>query len=302
MAKPFLKWAGGKRQLMKEIIPRLPIDLGQGTKRYFSEPFIGGGALMFQLFESDLIDEAVISDFNPELILCYRTIQKDVEGVIDELQKFQDEYDILSKENRKEKYFEIRKIFNESRPNINFFKFSKIWCLRTAQMIYLNKTGFNGLFRVNKDGNFNVPSAGGNDKIFLDKRNLRLVSNVLENVTILQGDYTVCNELIDKNTFVYFDPPYRPITNTSFTTYSTHVFDDKEQKRLASFATNLGKKGARVMLSNSDPKNADPNDDFFDNLYSIENGFKIDRVQAIRAINSKGQGRGRISELLIMNY
>jgi DNA adenine methylase len=169
-------------------------------------------------------------------------------------------------------------------------------------LIYLNKTGFNGLFRVNKKGELNVPPAGGNDKNFLDIENLRSVSKVLRNVKILQGDYTICEDLIENNTFVYFDPPYRPLKSTSFTTYSTHVFDDKEQERLANFAVNLGNKGAKVMLSNSDPKNVDPNDDFFDNLYSMENGFKIDRVQAIRAINSKGDGRGRISELLIMNY
>ena len=302
MATPFIKWAGGKRQLMKEIIPRLPEDLGVDGNRHFSEPFIGGGALMFNLFELNLIDTAVISDFNPELILCYRSIQKNVQGVIDELQQLQEEYNIHSKEERKDKYFQVRKEFNEQKGKIDFSNFSKDWCKRASQLIYLNKTGFNGLFRVNKKGELNVPPAGGNDKNFLDIENLRSVSKVLRNVKILQGDYTICEDYIDKDTFVYFDPPYRPLKSTSFTTYSTHVFDDKEQERLANFAVNLGNKGAKVMLSNSDPKNVDPNDDFFDNLYSMENGFKIDRVQAIRAINSKGDGRGRISELLIMNY
>jgi DNA adenine methylase len=302
MARPFLKWAGGKRQLLKEIFTRFPPAFGQGKMRRYAEPFIGGGAVLFHLIELDLIDEAYISDYNPELYLTYMAIQTDVDAVISELKILQNEYDSSSPDDRKTRYYGLREIFNQSRIEIDFEKYSKKWCVRAAQMIYLNKAGFNGLFRVNSKGGFNVPPSNLADKKILDEDNLRDVARVLKNINIIKGDFSECKNWVDKNTFIYFDPPYRPLNPTSFTSYSTNNFNDDEQQRLAEFALDLSSKGASVMLSNSDPKNVDENDDFFEELYQTKDGFKISRIQAIRAINSKGDGRGAISELIITNY
>ena len=167
-------------------------------------------------------------------------------------------------------------------------------------MIFLNKTCFNGLYRVNKKGLFNVPMGSYKNPMICDESNLRAVSDKLQKVKIVCGDYRESAEFIDEHTFVYFDPPYRPITDTaSFTAYTENLFNDEEQIELAKFVDDMHRKGAKIVISNSDPKNSNTEDDFFDNIYSAH---KIKRVEATRMINSQAQARGKIKELLISNF
>ena len=296
MARPFLKWAGGKRQLMKEIEARLPSDIEE-CKSYI-EPFVGGGAVLFHLLETRTFEEVHISDVNPELILCYRTLKSDAESVIKHLSKMIESYP-TEQDQRKESYYAIRQNWNsnvEKIPGLSKTQRAK----RTAKTLFLNKTCFNGLFRVNSKGEFNVPIGSYVNPSFPSSESLLDVQRALQSVTIHEAPFEECENWIDETSFVYFDPPYRPLSATShFVSYSKGDFNDEDQKRLATFFRTLDKTGAKLLLSNSDPKNTNPNDEFFDNLYSK---FTIDRVSANRAINSKGLKRGPINELLIRNY
>lgn len=292
--KPFLKWAGGKGQLLKGIEQYYPFDEGKITK--YAEPFVGGGAILFDIITKYELEEIFISDISSELINTYIVVRDNIDELIKYLLKLQNDFLPLNTENRKKYYLEKRNRFNEIK-NIN----DKILNIeKAALMIYINKTCFNGLFRVNKKGQFNVPMGSYKNPLICDESNLRAVSAKLQNVKIVCGDYKTSANFIDENTFVYFDPPYRPITNTaSFTAYNESVFTDKEQIELAEFINTVHKKGAKILLSNSDPKNTNPEDDFFDNLYSA---YKIKRVEATRMINCQAQSRGKINELLISNF
>ena len=296
MARPFLKWAGGKRQLMNEIEARLPSDIEE-CKSYI-EPFVGGGAVLFHLLETRTFEEVHISDVNPELILCYRTLKSDAESVIKHLSKMIESYP-TEQDQRKESYYTIRQDWNSNVgkiPSLSKTQRAK----RTAKTLFLNKTCFNGLFRVNSKGEFNVPIGSYVNPSFPSSEDLLEVQSALQSVTIHEAPFEECENWIDGTSFVYFDPPYRPLSATShFVSYSKGDFNDEDQKRLATFFLTLDKTGAKLLLSNSDPKNTNPNDEFFDNLYSK---FTIDRVSANRAINSKGLKRGPINELLIRNY
>lgn len=295
MAKPFLKWAGGKRQLLEEIVSRLPKDFDSYTT--YIEPFIGGGAVMFYLLEKYTFKNIHISDTNPELILCYKILKLDAKSVIENLEKMIKEYPEKT-DDRKVVYYKIREKWNKEVGKINSLsELEKI--KRVSQMIFLNRTCFNGLFRVNKKGEFNVPIGGYKKPSFPKAEALLEVQKALENVTIHLSSFENCESWIDKNTFIYFDPPYRPLSeSSSFVSYSKGEFNDEDQKRLSETFRSLDKKNVKLLLSNSDPKNIDKGDEFFDELYS---GFNIQRVGANRAINSKPDGRGIISELLISN-
>lgn len=298
--KPFLKWAGGKGQLLEQMSRYFPEQFGISNIKRYVEPFIGGGAIFFYIAQVSYIQEFFISDVNEELILVYQTIQRDVEGLIDHLTKFQQQYFQLDVEQQKELFYRVRSEFNVSRSTINFFKYHPEWTLRAAQLIFLNRTCYNGLFRVNSKSEFNVPFGRYKNPRICDKENLRATSQVLQGVEIYSGDFFECQSFVDADTFVYFDPPYRPISKTaSFTSYSSYDFDDEAQKRLAQLFRELDKKGAKLMLSNSDPKNENLNDDFFDKLYE---GFRINRVMAARMINCDATKRGPINELVITNY
>ena len=296
MARPFLKWAGGKRQLMNEIEARLPSDIEE-CKSYI-EPFVGGGAVLFHLLETRTFEEVHISDINPELILCYRTLKSDAISVIKHLSKMIESYP-TEQDQRKESYYAIRQDWNSNVgkiPSLSKTQRAK----RTAKTLFLNKTCFNGLFRVNSKGEFNVPIGSYVNPSFPSSEDLLEVQSALQSVTIHEVPFEECENWIDGTSFVYFDPPYRPLSATShFVSYSKGDFNDEDQKRLAKFFRTLDKTGAKLLLSNSDPKNTNPTDEFFDNLYSK---FTIDRVSANRAINSKGLKRGPINELLIRNY
>jgi DNA adenine methylase len=299
-AKPFLKWAGGKTQLLDEIMSRLPIEMKEGKITRYIEPFIGSGAVMFELVQTYHIEDVWIWDINPELITVYQVIQKDVEALIERLTQLEKQFLPLEKEKRKEMYYSIRDQFNEQLSDFDFNTYGEHKIERASQFIFLNKTCFNGLFRVNKKGEFNVPMGDYKNPTICDADNLRAASAVLQHVNIYQGDYKQSREFINDKTFVYFDPPYRPLsTSSSFTAYSKFDFTDENQKELAQYYRELDKQGAFLMLSNSDPKNTDPNDEFFDELYA---GFHIERVTARRNINSKGNSRGAINEILVTNY
>jgi len=296
MAQPFLKWAGGKRQLMKEIETRLPKNLE--SYNTYVEPFIGGGAVLFHLLEKYDFENVHISDLNPELILCYEMLKLDAKSVIRNLDKLIEAYP-EEIDDRKDVYYKIRTDWNEDVGNINSLSKSKK-IKRVSQMLFLNRTCFNGLFRVNRKGEFNVPIGNYKKPSFPKAENLLAVQKALENVTIHLSSFENCEFWVDKSTFIYFDPPYRPLSDTShFVSYSKGEFDDENQKQLAHTFRSLDKNNVKLLLSNSDPKNTVADDEFFDELYS---GFNIQRVSANRAINSNPDKRGNITELLISNY
>ncbi|MEE0857866.1 MAG: Dam family site-specific DNA-(adenine-N6)-methyltransferase [Acutalibacteraceae bacterium] len=292
-AKPFIKWAGGKGQLLPTFRKFYPPGLGVKIKRY-CEPMVGAGAVLFDILNTYNMEEVYICDTNIELTNLYSTIKNNVDELIEILSEFENEHIKKDTEHRKLFYIQQRNEFNkliQNRTNENSL-------IRAALFIYLNKTCFNGLYRVNKKGLFNVPVGTYKNPKICDKENLQKTSELLTNVTILSGDYSKIKKYINKNTFVYFDPPYRPLTSTSdFTAYNAKLFDDKEQIRLANFINSI--RFAKIMASNSDPKNVDKNDNFFDDLYK---GLKINRISANRAINCKPTARGKISEILITNY
>ncbi len=292
--RPFLKWAGGKRQLLPTIEQHLPEGVRDGTITRYVEPFVGGGAVFFHLRQRYPLQEFHISDFNPDLVNAYIVIRDELGALLDALQVIADEYLPLEHEKRSEVYYRFRDEYNASRED------SPSTTDRAAQTIFLNRTCFNGLYRVNSKGEFNVPHGRYKNPPIRDAENLQSVSIALQGVAISCGSYEICEANIDDTTFVYMDPPYRPLPNTpSFTDYAEKSsFGDEDQRTLASFFAEMDSRGASLMLSNSDPKNTNPEDEFFDDLYS---GFTIRRVFAKRAINSDGGGRGEITEILVTN-
>jgi len=296
MAKPFLKWAGGKRQLIEEISSRFPSDL-QNYSTYI-EPFVGGGAVLFHLLENKDFENVHIFDINPELTLCYEMLKTSAPKVWSKLKSMIKKYPPYESKERSEYYYSIRTSWNKNVSKIHSMSETKK-INRVAQTIFLNKTCFNGLFRVNSKGEFNVPIGSYKNPSFPSEQDLLEVYSALANVIIHLGSFEQCEEFIDQNTFLYFDPPYRPLSETShFVSYSKDQFDDEDQKKLAQFVQDVDEKGAKFILSNSDPKNTIEGDNFFDDLY---NRFSIDRVLCNRAINSKASKRGPVTELLIGN-
>lgn len=300
-AKPFLKWAGGKTQLLDEFDKRLPpkIKDSKSIKRYI-EPFTGGGAMFFFLKRKYDIKKSFLFDINPELTITYKVIQKDYKALLDKLSEIKHEHLQKSEDMRKEYYYQIRDKYNKQIENFNYNIFNDEWVERATYLIFLNKICFNGLFRQNKKGEFNVPFGRYKNPSIYDEENIINVNKALKNTEISCGDFTSSTEHIQKGSFVYLDPPYRPLNRTSsFTNYSKDGFFDEDQIRLSDFFEQMDKKGAYLMLSNSDPKNKDINDHFFDDLYK---NYNIERIPAKRHINSNASKRGEINELIITNY
>lgn len=290
-ARPFIKWVGGKTQLLTEIRKLLPRDFASRQHVTYVEPFVGGGAVMFWILQAyPNIERAVINDINQELICTYHVIKENVEDLITELAYIQDEYIPMDAEDRKAYFMEKRARFNTK----------AISPIETAALfIFLNRTCFNGLYRVNSKGEFNVPHGKYANPRICDMTNLRASSKVLQKVDILCGDFAETGRFASPDTLFYFDPPYKPITETSsFTSYAKDGFDDCEQLRLRDFCNQINKKNALFVASNSDPKDVNPEEDFFDTIYQK---FFIKRVSAARMINSDASGRGVISELMISN-
>ncbi len=285
--KPFIKWVGGKTQLLGEIRKYYPERIEK-----YCEPFVGGGAVLFDVLSSFRPSKVLINDINPELINTYRYVKDNTQELIERLRVLEDEY--YSLEDKKACYLRMRTRFNSLIA-------SKIDSLEKAALfIALNKTCFNGLYRVNAEGLFNVPYNNARHPLICDEENIRACGELLKNSIITNGDYSETASFIDESTFMYVDPPYRPLSaSSSFTSYNESGFTDENQIELGEFLLRMKHKGAMVLLSNSDPKNTDAGDDFFDNLYKE---FYIERVFGNRMINSKGIGRGAVKELLISSY
>jgi DNA adenine methylase len=299
--KPFLKWAGGKSQLLKTLEKLYPDSLKKGECSHYIEPFMGGGAVYFDIIQKYPIKSSYLSDINPEIVIAYKVIQQSVDTLIEQLDELSTKYYALSQEKQKQFFYQIRDDYNLQRSEINFQSYSESWIKRSAMLIFLNKTCFNGLFRTNKRGSFNVPHGKYKNPKILNQDNLKAVSTALQIADIRLTDFEESLEAVKDNSFIYFDPPYRPLNKTSnFTAYSAFEFDDIQQRRLADFYKKLhNNHKTYLMLSNSDPKNEDPLDEFFDNLYQE---FNIQRVLATRMINSNANKRGAIYELIITNY
>jgi DNA adenine methylase len=299
-AKPFLKWAGGKTQLLDAFSKRIPKELKSGEITTFVEPFIGGGAVFFHFNSTFLFDECHLFDINEELYLTYHVVKRDVDELIECLRNLTDTFLSKDEEERKKYFYSIRNEFNQTKQSINYNSYETAWIPRACQLIFLNKTCFNGLFRVNSQGGFNVPFGRYKNPKIIHPELLRRDAELLQNTTIHLGDFADSSPYITKDSFVYFDPPYRPLSpSASFTHYSMGGFDDADQKRLAEFFAACDAKQAKLLLSNSDPKNINPDDDFFDRLYA---NYAIERVPAKRMINADASKRGEINELIVTNY
>ena len=268
--RPFLKWAGGKGQLLGEFEMRLPRAVREGRVSAYVEPFVGGGAVYFHITSKYAFDECHIFDTNEDLILAYTVVRNDVDDLIEVLRDMETAYLNLDAEKREEFYYTVRREYNKERSTIQLNNYSKAWIQRAADLIFLNKTCFNGLFRVNSEGSLSVPAGRYRNPKILHEELLRSDSELLENTGIHHGDFSSSAPFVDEETFVYFDPPYRPLNrSSSFTSYSKGGFGDDEQRRLAAFFRDMDARGAMLMLSNSDPKNQDPSDNFFDELRRI---------------------------------
>ena len=266
---PIVKWVGGKRQLMFELLKNMP----ENYNRYF-EPFIGGGALFFELQP----DNAYISDMNEELINLYQVVRDNVDELITDLQK----HDIS-----KEYFMEIR--------NIDRTEEYKNWSniQKASRFIYLNRTCFNGMYRVNSKGEFNVPFGHYKNPRILDENNLINCSNLLQKTEIKHADFSEILKKVKKGDFVYFDPPYVPLSETSsFTSYTKDGFDIDMQFKLRDVCDELDSMGVKFLLSNSDTK-------LVNELYE---NYNIKKVFASRQINANADGRGKITEVLVRNY
>lgn len=293
--KPILKWAGGKTQLLAEISHAYPDGFGDTIRRY-AEPFVGGGAVLFDILSKFELDEVYISDVNAELINMYLVVRDQAEALISLLTEYQTEYLALDDEGRKQYYYGKRDEFN----SLIVTGESKSGIKSAALFIFLNRTCFNGLYRANRNGLFNVPKGDQANPLICNEENIRAVSAALAKVQIVCGDYSASKAFIDKNTLVYLDPPYRPLKGRdSFISYTETEFDDSCQRALAGFIEEMDARGAYIILSNSDPKNVDPEDDFFEDLYA---DYDVQRINAKRKINRNADHRGYITELLIKNY
>lgn len=292
--KPFVKWAGGKGSLISQLTNFYPFELENGTIKKYVEPFVGGGAVLIDILQKYDVEEAYAFDINKDLINCYNVIKQDVETLIEKLNEKEKEFLNIELENRQEYFYKIRSEYNSYKIEDN------LDVKRASEFIFLNRTCFNGLYRVNKNGEFNVPCGKYKNPTICDSKNLRNLSFLIRKVEFQYGDYKKSEKYVDSNTFVYFDPPYRPLSITSgFTSYTKEDFNDENQKELANYFKELDEKNAKLMLSNSNPKNTNKEDNFFEEIYK---GFNINEISAKRMINANCKGRGAISELLITNY
>ena len=289
IAKPFLKWAGGKTQLISEIEKNLP----SSTFDIYIEPFVGSGAVLFwMLGEFVHLKKAVANDINEDLINTYKIIQSTPKELVSILEILQQEYHSLenSADKKKDYYYQKRELFNNRKQSQTE---------HSALFIFLNRTCFNGLYRVNRKNEFNVPMGSYKKPTICDKSNIFAVNKALQKVELLCGDFEQTVTDASSNTLYYFDPPYKPLSETSsFNSYAKDVFNDEEQIRLKKFCDRLDALGHNWLLSNSDVKGKNENDNFFDDLYA---NFKIKRVDAKRSINANPEKRGFLTELLITN-
>mgnify|MGYP005844917069 CR=1 FL=1 len=300
-AKPFLKWAGGKGQLLQQLEPLFPEELKKGRIRRYVEPFVGAGAVLFRVLQQFKPEQACLSDVNPDLVQAYRVVRRRCDELIDVLTEYQRRYAETPAENRNDLFLEIRAEYNAEAAHTPCGACGANDVRRTARLIFLNKTCFNGLFRLNAKGGFNVPFGGYESPAICDAENLKAAGRLLAQTEIECGDFSLSEKWADDDSFFYFDPPYRPLSATSsFTTYAGSNFTEADQVRLARFFAKLDReKGVKAMASNSYSQDGTPNDDFYGKHYGP---FHKHIVFARRAINSKGEKRGKIAEIVITNY
>lgn len=292
-AKPFIKWVGGKSQLIEQIDAQLPADFGSWENVTYIEPFVGGGAMLFYMLQRyPNIQRAVINDINSDLVCCYQTVRDQVEALIESLRDYEQLYLALQTEdNRKDFYMAARSRYNEK--NLDSIE-------NTTLFFFLNRTCFNGLYRVNKSGLFNVPFGKYANPTICDPDTLRMDSELLQRVEIMNGDFEETFQHAQGNTLFYFDPPYRPLSDTSsFNDYTKEAFNDDAQIRLKEYCDRIHAAGYQFMLSNSDCKGKNEADNFFDVLYEA---YQIERVWASRNINANPSKRGKLTEILVRNY
>lgn len=292
-AKPFIKWVGGKSQLIEQLDAMLPADFGNWENATYIEPFAGGGAMLFYMLQRyPNIQRAVINDVNQDLTTCYCTVRDFPDELINSLSGIEREYLTLPSEE------ERRAFFMESRVHYNEKNLDPIE--NTTLFIFLNRTCFNGLYRVNKRGQFNVPFGKYKNPTICDAATIRKDSETLQRVEILTGDFEDTFNSAEGNTLFYFDPPYRPLSDTSsFNDYTKDSFNDDAQIRLKEYCDKVNQAGYKFMLSNSDCKGKNKEDNFFDLLYG---DYEIERVLASRNVNSNPSKRGKLTEILVHNY
>ena len=294
-AKPFVNWAGGKTDLLQKIDSCLPDCFQNENNITYVEPFLGGGAVLFHMLEThkERLSRIIISDINKDLIACYRIIQADPQPLIKQLEILQAQYDVCqTRDQQGELYYEIRRLYNSH---------SARGVKRAAQFIFLNHTCYNGLYRENNKGEFNVPCAYYKHPSIVNKEVLEADHKALQGVTILCGDYQNVLEHIEQlPVFVYLDPPYRPLREhaNNFKKYNKMDFGDKEQENLHQFCNRLTINRYFMMQSNSDSRNKD-NSSYFKNIY---NGYEVETVVAIRNINPYAETIRKQTEVLICNY
>ena len=287
-AKPFVKWVGGKTQLIEQLEAQLPADFDAWENVTYIEPFVGGGAMLFYMLQTHSnIKSAIINDINSDLTTCYTIVRDNPDKLVESLQEIQKEYYALRSEDKRKQFFMRR------RDEFNTKALDDV--RNTTLFFFLNRTCFNGLYRVNKSGLFNVPFGRYETPMICDPNTIYADSELLKNVEILTGDYQETLSRAKGRTLFYFDPPYRPLNNTSsFNDYTKEAFNDLAQCRLKEFCDRIEAAGYKFMLSNSDCK-----DMFFDDLYAQ---YIIERVQASRSINSNPAKRGKLDEILVRNY
>lgn len=292
-AKPFIKWVGGKGQLIEQLEALLPADFAERENVTYIEPFVGGGAMLFYMLQTySNVKSAVINDINPDLTLCYQVVRDNPTELIKSLNAIQAEYYNFRTE------VERRMFFLQQRERFNSKSLDKID--NTTLFFFLNRTCFNGLYRVNKAGKFNVPFGKYATPTICDSATIYADSKLLQKVDIMTGDFEQTFVKIKGNTFFYFDPPYRPLSNTSsFNDYVKEGFNDDAQIRLKVFCDRLNENGVDFMLSNSDCLGKDGTDRFFDDLFF---DYNIERVWASRNVNAIASKRGKLTEIVVNNY
>lgn len=293
IVKPIVKWAGGKYKLSETIISEALEHLDLNSFNTYVDPFIGGGGMFFSLTNKFDFEKKVISDINPQLINMYKQVQNNHEELIKELSVIEDNFnDLPSDESKKELYLNLRTEFNQG------IEREEESISQASLFIALNKLGFNGLYRVNRKGLFNVPFGQKKSANLYDENNIIAMSELLKDTEILVSDYKDMKAYAGLYTLYYFDSPYRPLPNSpSFTSYAKSSFNDESQKELAETCKSIYNNGSSFILSNSDPKQVDENDNFFDELYS---DFVIKRINARRAIGATAARRGLVSEILVL--
>ena len=292
-AKPFIKWVGGKGQLIEQLEALLPADFSERENVTYIEPFVGGGAMLFYMLQTyPNIKSAVINDINPDLTLCYQIVRDNPTELIKSLNAIQSDYYALRTEEERKMYF------LQQRERFNSKSLNEID--NTTLFFFLNRTCFNGLYRVNKSGKFNVPFGKYTTPTICDSATIYADSKLLQKVDIMTGDFEQTFAKIEGNTFFYFDPPYRPLSNTSsFNDYTKEDFNDNAQIRLKLFCDRLNENGINFMLSNSDCLGKDGTDRFFDDLFI---DYSIERVWASRNVNAIASKRGKLTEIVVNNY